>query len=408
MGEAIAKYPGTKDSNGVLFAIWSGNNDFQGHLDEGTNDSYWSASVIHTVSSLTNSCGLLYQKGARNIVLFNQIDITQLPIFTENYSTDFGEYILGEITSMNSQLESALGPLLSANPGLQIYMVDAYDDFDYLLANYTSYGFVNDTIGAINDPNLSNISFTGPGAEYVFWDDQHPTTKTHDLIAGWVANALGISSAPSDLTVQIQGKGTVSPNYNGKLLQIGRSYSMTATPTAGFAFAGWTDGSGTALTTSRKLNFTMDSDLTLVATFADAAPPTVAVTSAPSEVTQPTLLVKGTARDNVGVAGVFCQLNGGGWQPVSSASGFTHWSTTLLLAGGVNTLQFYSIDLSGNISKTRSVSVFYTVTSTLTLATNGTGKITRSFAGDLLVVGKSYTVTDVHAANNLFSNWSAI
>jgi uncharacterized repeat protein (TIGR02543 family) len=408
LGVAIAKFPGTTDSNGVLFAIWSGNNDFQSHLDQGTNDVYWGASVAHTVSSLTNSCGLLYQKGARNVVLFNQIDITQLPIFRENYSTNFGEYILGEITNMNSQLESALGPLLSANPGLQIYMVDAYDDFNYLLANYLSYGFSNDTIGAINDPNLSNISFTGPGADFVFWDDQHPTTKTHDLISGWVANVLGISSTPSDLTVQIQGNGTVSPNYNGKRLQMGKSYTMMAAPEAGFAFTGWTDGSGTALTTSRQLNFTMDADLTLVATFADVTPPTVTVTSPGSDVTQPTLLVKGTARDNVGLAGVFCQLNGGGWQPVSSANGFTNWNTTLQLSGGVNKLQFYSIDLSGNTSKTSSVSVVYIVTSALILATNGTGKITRNFAGDLLVVGKSYTVTALPAANNLFSNWSAV
>lgn len=408
LGEAIAKYPGTKDSNGVLFAIWSGNNDFQGHLDEGTNDDYWSDSVAHTVSSLTNSCGLLYQKGARNIILFNQIDITQLPIFTENYSAEFGEYISGEINDMNSQLESALGPLLDASPGLQIYMVDAYDDFNSLLANYTSYGFVNDTIGAINDPNLSNISFTGPGAAYVFWDDQHPTTKAHDLISGWVANELGFSSTPSDLTVQIQGKGSVSPNYNGKLLQIGKSYSMTATAASGFAFTGWIDASGTALTASRKLDFNMGYDLTFIATFADVSPPTMTVTAPPSEVTQPDLTVKGTAHDNVGVDAVYCQVNAGGWQLVATANGYTNWNTTLALTGGANTLQFYSVDLSGNISKTYSVSVFYATTNPLTLATNGMGKITRGFGSDLLVVGRDYTVTAVPAANNLFSNWSAV
>jgi phospholipase/lecithinase/hemolysin len=269
LGVAIAKFPGTKDSSGVLFAIWSGNNDFQGHLDEGANDTYWNGSVTHTVTSLTDSCSLLYAKGARNVVLFNQIDITRLPIFRENYSTDYGAYIRGKINDVNSRLQSALGPLLSGNPGLQIYVVDAYDDFNALLANYVSYGFTDDTIGAINDPNLANISFTGPGADYVFWDDQHPTTKTHDLISGWVANTLGSGSASSDLTVQIQGEGSVSPNYNGKLLHIGKSYSATAVPAANYLFSSWTatGSGGSATSTSNPLRFVMGSGMLLTANF---------------------------------------------------------------------------------------------------------------------------------------------
>jgi phospholipase/lecithinase/hemolysin len=405
LGVAIAKYPGTTDSSEVLFAIWSGNNDFLAHLDIGTNDVTWSNSIVHTVSSLTTSCGLLYQKGARNLVLFNQLDITQLPYVRGSYSTAYGDYLRGKINTLNSLLESSLGAVIASNPGLQIYTVDTYDDFNTLLANFASYGFSNDTIGAINDPNLSSISFTGPGADYVFWDSQHPTTKAHSLIAGWVATVVGLT-APALLTVETQGKGTITPNYNGKSLLVGQSYSMTATAAAGFAFAGWTDAAGTVLTNARQLHFTMSANLTLIATFADVTPPTVAVTPPATEVAEPALLAKGTARDNVGVAAVFCQLNAGGWNPVASANGFTNWTTNLILTGGANIVQFYSADLAGNLSKTSSVSVFYVTTTPLTLATNGSGKITRGFAGDLLIVGKPYDVTAVPAVNNLFSNWS--
>ena len=195
LGVAIANFTGTTNSSNVLFAIWAGNNDFLNHLDIGNNDTAWNDSIIHTVSSLTNSCDLLYQKGARNILLFNQFDITKLPYVRGSYSTAYCDYLLGKITTLNTKLKSALGPLLTSHPGLQISVIDAYGNVDTLLANYHSYGFTNDTIGAINDPGLTNISFDGPGADYVFWDSQHPTTKTHNLIAGWVAAVLGVTPA---------------------------------------------------------------------------------------------------------------------------------------------------------------------------------------------------------------------
>ena len=46
------------------------------------------------------------------------------------------------------------------------------------------------------------------------------------------------------LTVNINGKGTVNPNYNGALLAINENSTMTASAAAGFAFTNWTDGSG--------------------------------------------------------------------------------------------------------------------------------------------------------------------
>ena len=218
----------------------------------------------------------------------------------------------------------------------------------------------------------------------------------------------GIFVSPAALRVEIEGGGSVSPNDNGRRLQIGQNYSMTATAAPGFAFACWTNAAGTVLTTSWQLNFTMESNLTLIATFVDVTPPTVAVTPPAQEVTVPGLLLRGTARDNVGVADVICQLNAGSWNPVSSENGFTNWTTNLMLAVGANLIRFYSMDLAGNLSKTSSVSVFYVTTTPLTLGVNGSGKIARGFNGNLLVVGKPYTVTGVPGVNNLFSNWSGI
>jgi phospholipase/lecithinase/hemolysin len=197
LGTAINKFPGTSDSANVLFAIWSGNNDFVNHLNIGYNDSAWDTQINGVVSSLMTASDMIYQKGARKIILFNQMDITQCPGILNSYSATFLSYIRGKIQTLNSRLASNISNLLNTHPGLQVFTVDIYSDFNYLLANYTSYGFTKKNPGALNDTTLSDKSFAGPGANYVFWDEQHPTAKTHGLIGGWVYNVVPAPPPPA-------------------------------------------------------------------------------------------------------------------------------------------------------------------------------------------------------------------
>lgn len=69
------------------------------------------------------------------------------------------------------------------------------------------------------------------------------------------------------LVVQISGSGSVNPNYNGQMLQVGRSYSMTASPGSGYVFVSWSGGVNTNMPT---LNFVMQSNLVLRANFVSA------------------------------------------------------------------------------------------------------------------------------------------
>jgi len=75
-------------------------------------------------------------------------------------------------------------------------------------------------------------------------------------------NVVYVLSAP--VVVQVSGGGTVVPNYNGAMLELGKSYSMTATKRSGWLFAGW---SGSTNTTSPAIRFTMASNLVFTATF---------------------------------------------------------------------------------------------------------------------------------------------
>jgi hypothetical protein len=68
----------------------------------------------------------------------------------------------------------------------------------------------------------------------------------------------------SPLTLTTTGSGTVSPNLNGHLLDIGANYKITAKPAAGWIFAGWT---GDVPSDASALTFLMRSNLVLQANF---------------------------------------------------------------------------------------------------------------------------------------------
>jgi hypothetical protein len=76
----------------------------------------------------------------------------------------------------------------------------------------------------------------------------------------------------------------------------------------------------------------------------------------------------GTARDNWGVSGVWCQLNHGAWNTPTTTNGWTNWTTTVELISGTNTVAAYAMDLGGNVSTTNSISVVSSNTFKLELA----------------------------------------
>lgn len=60
------------------------------------------------------------------------------------------------------------------------------------------------------------------------------------------------------------GSGTISPNLDGQLLDVGSTFTITAKPAAGQVFSNWT---GSIIATTAKLTFTMQSNMVLQANF---------------------------------------------------------------------------------------------------------------------------------------------
>lgn len=66
----------------------------------------------------------------------------------------------------------------------------------------------------------------------------------------------------SPITLTTDGAGSITPNLNGQLLEIGKTFKFTATPVKNNLFAGWSNGSR-----SNVLSIVMQSNLTLQASF---------------------------------------------------------------------------------------------------------------------------------------------
>jgi len=91
-------------------------------------------------------------------------------------------------------------------------------------------------------------------------DTQGNTSETATVVFTYVPGAV--------MEVQIKGDGTIKPDYNGKVLQIGKSYKMTAKAAKYSSFTDWTYGIGGPVASGKsKITFVMQSNLVLTANF---------------------------------------------------------------------------------------------------------------------------------------------
>ena len=200
------------------------------------------------------------------------------------------------------------------------------------------------------------------------WTAHLTLTPGQNLLQVYAVDAVGNASLTNQLkftyvlsaplVVQTSGFGKVSPDYNGKLLAVGKPYSMTAKGGRGFAFADWT---GSASNNSARLAFIMASNLTFKANFVDVGRPVLTILSprANQHSSSAAFVAAGKALDNVGVTSVYYQLNGQAWTLGSTTNNWTNWTANLTLATNANVLQAFATDARGNVSRTNKVKFSY-------------------------------------------------
>jgi phospholipase/lecithinase/hemolysin len=191
LASQLAGLTPSPDLASALFTVWSGANDFKNNVTLGTDDAGWSNVIAAAVLNLTNTIDALYTDGAREVLVPNLPNLGETPALSGQPGS-FRAYIDTKVASFNNLLAAALTNSMQRNPGLRIYPLDANSLFARLISTPATFGITVTTNGALEDPNLTDKSFTGPGANYLFWDTLHPTTKVHALIAALAYQGVGV------------------------------------------------------------------------------------------------------------------------------------------------------------------------------------------------------------------------
>jgi hypothetical protein len=218
-----------------LYHFWGGYTDFLINADAFTSDGVWNSRIRPWVGNISNAVVRLYGKGARSIVVPNVFDRSRDPWFVRDFGANSTDQLMfrKRITAFNAALAMAIENIEQAKPDLRLYKLNTQAKVDDFHTNAASYGFtktfpgaVETFTGAIADPSLADQSFTGPGQDYLFWDQQHLTSKGHQFIAAWnleaitnsVLERLSISTATNAFSLRMS-----------KLL-IRREYTLQRSP----------------------------------------------------------------------------------------------------------------------------------------------------------------------------------
>ena len=165
-----------------LYIIWIGGNDyFNGDGD-----------FQEAVDNIEDAMSDLADNGAKFMLVLNLPDLGAIP---HRIGSDLAPEATEFSVNFNAALASMIDTFSAAHPGIGIYEFDVDALFLEILADPGALGFDNVTEPA---PNFSvPDNFDGGGS--LFWDDKHPTTRMHALIADRVYAELN-SQLPDDMS----------------------------------------------------------------------------------------------------------------------------------------------------------------------------------------------------------------
>jgi len=159
-----------------LITLWAGANNL---FDEQTNTQ---AIVNHIVSDINS----LYSAGGRNFMVVNLPLLGKTPRFVGSPDEASFDAITAQF---NAQLDTAIDNLETTQAEAAFFRIDAAALISAAVQSPAHFGLTNVTTPAVG---LSGINVD----EYLFWDDIHPTTKAHQLLADYASDILFNATNP--------------------------------------------------------------------------------------------------------------------------------------------------------------------------------------------------------------------
>jgi phospholipase/lecithinase/hemolysin len=177
IGQQITDYLATnpKMNGKTLFVLWGGGIDL---LYATSPLDIYEAGVNQAINVQR-----LVDAGATNIMVANLPAMGLIP----RLNGDASSAAAGNQASalFNGVLDQSLDNVEKSHPGqpLHLYRLDIFTLFNQMVASPSSFSLTN-----VTNPSIG-INGLNPDT-YLFWDDIHPTTKTHNIVALTAAKLL--------------------------------------------------------------------------------------------------------------------------------------------------------------------------------------------------------------------------
>jgi phospholipase/lecithinase/hemolysin len=194
------------DPNG-LYVVWAGVNDF---LSLEPSAPLPPKLLDTTIQNLTIAINTLHNLGAQYIVVPNLPNLSRVPYTS---ITGLDEILPPQLSqNFNSALELALTSL-----PFDTISIDLFSLLEQIATNPSKFGFTNitDPFLSIDDDEASNPE------QYLFWDDIHPTTRAHQIIAeSFRSQILDPSIAEIPLNIEPNASNQPTPILDPSISEI--------------------------------------------------------------------------------------------------------------------------------------------------------------------------------------------
>jgi hypothetical protein len=183
----VASFAPPADVSTSLFILWVCDADFVDIINIRhanpffpTNMTIWTNGISQALSNHFTAVQLLYNKGVRTLVMPDGVDVAKIPFYTFMSATNKA-FVRQRVIDFNSGFSNLLQQVRVTFPDLTVFSPSFFKLTDLIIAQPAIYGLTNVTESAVYDYNYS--SFTGPGTNFVFWDQYHPTAKVQAIMA---------------------------------------------------------------------------------------------------------------------------------------------------------------------------------------------------------------------------------
>ncbi len=176
----------------ALYVVWAGSNDFMGDMSNPQE------TITTAVTNLVTAVGKLRQHGVQHLLVINLPDMGKTP---RGLASGNSAAMTGLTMAFNQALAKNLQPFNVIQADMQTGLEMVIDPETHLDPN--TFSLTNFT-DACFDREAETICDTP--SHYFYWDDIHPTTAGHQVIAlivySAVAEQVYIDYTPSDVMAQ--------------------------------------------------------------------------------------------------------------------------------------------------------------------------------------------------------------